>query len=314
MSSCSLAAMVGGASPQRRGRAAKEDYFNSCTESAFSTADKMEVNAPVVGRRRHSVTILVQPADGELAAAAGPPGGPCHGQQVRVGPPSRAAGILVHGCHLQADGWEDIVWGHPPRRLGRLPHAVLLAREEGAKVVVLGTGASRAADGRLEGQFTLDFLLERLPRLHEFQSLQRFPLEELQRLTRRAFVAEVESQNTMEEVTAAFRIWSSHGVTRGFLISSPTHLPRCLAFACQAYKEDGSLFSGELHASPSETCYMGFEASDVVVVEPPHRGDRDKALDELPLHSMVRRSFKVPPENKADFHKEFDSLLKRYGV
>merc|ERR1712228_325203 len=36
-------------------------------------------------------------------------------------------GILVHGCHLAADGWKEIVWGNPPDELGRIPHAVMLA-------------------------------------------------------------------------------------------------------------------------------------------------------------------------------------------
>lgn len=225
------------------------------------------------------------------------------------------AGILVHGCHLQADGWEEIVWGQPPDLLGRLPQAVLLAREEAAKVVVLGTGASVSADGRLEGQYTLDFLLERLPRLHEFHALKQFPSKELERLVRSSFVAELESRNTMEEVIAAFRIWTARGVTRGFLVSSPTHLPRCLACACQALGgEEGSRFTGELRASPSGTCYEGFEASDVVVVEPPHRGDRDKTLDELPFHELVRRSFRVPADQKKDFHHDFDALLKKYSA
>ena len=31
----------------------------------------------------------------------------------------------------------------------------------------------------------------------------------------------------------------------------------------------------------------------MVVVEPPHRGDRDRDLDELPFHEMVRRSFRI---------------------
>ena len=30
-------------------------------------------------------------------------------------------GILVHGCHLQAEGWEEIVWGIAPDKLGRVP-------------------------------------------------------------------------------------------------------------------------------------------------------------------------------------------------
>ena len=45
---------------------------------------------------------------------------------------STRTGILVHGCHLSADGWEHIVWGQPPHELGRLPHAVLLAWEDRA--------------------------------------------------------------------------------------------------------------------------------------------------------------------------------------
>jgi hypothetical protein len=227
-------------------------------------------------------------------------------------------GVLVHGCHLQADGWEEIVWGFPPERLGRLPQAVLLGFEEKADVIVFGTGASVAADGRLEGQYTLDTLLERLPRLHEFQALRRFPLVALQDFVRRVAIAELQSQNTIQEVRAAFDIFRERNLGRAFLVSSPTHLPRCLACACQAVAEDERegqpTFNGEIHASPSETCYKGFQAADVVVVEPPHRGDRDKDLDSLPFHDMVRRSFKIPGQQRASFLKEFEGLLASYGV
>jgi len=267
---------------------------------------------------RKSSSILVRPmasrASGDEVVGISHRGAQHDDEPMSPNSASGTAGLLVHGCHLQADGWEEIVWGHPPARLGRLPQAVLLAHEESAKVVILGTGASQAPDGRLEGQFTLDYIMDRLDRLHDFKALQRFPLPELQTLVRATFRAELESQNTMEEVKAAFRIWTAKGVTRGFLVSSPTHLPRCLACACQAHKEDATLFEGELHASPSETCYEGFEAGDVVVVEPPHRGDRDKALDGLPFHEMVRRSFKVPPSKKVAFLKDFDQLLKKHGV
>eukprot|EP00933_Yihiella_yeosuensis_P036663 TRINITY_DN30428_c0_g2_i1.p1 TRINITY_DN30428_c0_g2~~TRINITY_DN30428_c0_g2_i1.p1 ORF type:complete len:328 (-),score=56.43 TRINITY_DN30428_c0_g2_i1:87-1070(-) len=228
------------------------------------------------------------------------------------------AGVLVHGCHMQADGWEEIVWGNAPDRLGRLPQAVLLAFEEDAAVIVLGTGASVSADGRLEGQYTLDTLLERLPRLHDFKALQRFPLEDLKRFVKRVAVAELESQNTIQEVRAAFHIMCAREVGRVFLVSSPTHLPRCLACACQAHEEDEAAgrptFNGEIYASPSETCYEGFQAGDVVVVEPPHRGDRDKDLDDLPFHEMVKRTFKVPRDQRVQFLKDFEKLLSRYSA
>ena len=116
-------------------------------------------------------------------------------------------------------------------------------------------------------------------------------------------VAETASTNTTSEVRAAFDLFSSHGIDRGFLVSSPTHLPRCLACACEAHEQvddahDGAAFHGAVYASPSETCYESYHASDVVVVEPPHRGDRNKELDEYPFHSQVRRSFKIKPDQK----------------
>ena len=60
--------------------------------------------------------------------------------------------------------------------------------------------------------------------------------------------------------------------------------------------------------------YKGFSGADVVVVEPPHRGDRDRALDGLPFHSMVRRSYQVQGERRSAFLKEFEALLQDYGV
>ena len=52
------------------------------------------------------------------------------------------------------------------------------------------------------------------------------------------------------------------------------------------------LFHGPIYASPSDTCYEGAQASDVVVVEPPHRGDRDKSLDPRNV-----RSFSIDSHN-----------------
>jgi len=219
------------------------------------------------------------------------------------------SGILVHGCHLAADDWEGIVWGHGGK-MGRLPTAVCLAAEQRASLMAFGTGASVAADGRLEGRYTLDVLHERMSRLHEFEALQRFPLQELEALVRRISVAETESQNTTSEIRAALDLFRQHGCTRVFLVSSPTHLPRCLACACEASRN----FQGAVYATPSETCYADYQAADVVVVEPPHRGDRDKELDSLPFHAMVKRSFKVGAEARADFLREFDALLTRFGA
>lgn len=227
-----------------------------------------------------------------------------------------AMGILVHGCHLEAESWEDIVWGVPPTQLGRLPHAVLLAWEERAhiKSVVCGTGASRATDGRLEGQYTVDLLFERLERLREFDSFKAIPLPQLASLLKKVVVPDVISQNTIEEVEVGLKLFAEAHCHKAVLVSSPTHLPRCLACACKVETEQPELFDGSVWASPSDTSYHNFSPSDVVVVEPPHRGDRDTALDRLPFHEMVKRSYMISRDKKQAFLEELDALLGKYGV
>ena len=233
---------------------------------------------------------------------------------------AQATGILVHGCHVDADGWDGLVWGHPPDRLGRLPRAALLAWEARASLtkICIGTGASRTADGALEGDFTLRLLLERVPRLLEFSAFDGVPLEELSTLLRRVCVSETTSTSTAEEAERGLALLASAGCTCAVLVSSPTHLPRCLACACAVLERDEALRSMpmSLCAVPSDTSYAGYSASDVVVVEPPHRGDRDRALDALPFHQMVKRSFAVQggTERKAAFLSQLEALLVEHGV
>lgn len=222
---------------------------------------------------------------------------------------STRTGILVHGCHLSADGWEHIVWGQPPHELGRLPHAVLLAWEEQASVVVLGTGASEK-DGLKESEYTLRYLWEHWAQLSEFEPLQQVPLTEARGLLEAILVLDVATQNTDQEVREGLRVMTEKSCHHAVLVSSPTHLPRCLACACKVVEGEPDLFHGPIYASPSDTCYEGAQASDVVVVEPPHRGDRDKSLDPLKFHDLVRRSYKVPKEKKADFLKRLGCLLE----
>jgi len=211
-------------------------------------------------------------------------------------------GLLVHGCHLDAEGWRHIVWGEPPELLGRLPHAALLAWRERSRLakVVCGTGASSTPEGKLESEVTVDFLWENFAKLAEFDDLKHVPLDELEELLRSTIVVDTVSQNTFEEVTIGLGHMAASGVTRTVLVSSPTHLPRCLACAAGVMEtlkaENNGVasrvvskvlpYAGTIWASPSLTSYAGHCAGDVVVVEPPHRGDRDMALDALPFHEV----------------------------
>ena len=161
-------------------------------------------------------------------------------------------GILVHGCHLQADEWESLVWGVPPHQLGRLPHAALLAWEERRNLacVSIGTGASASADGELEGAYMLRVLMERVPRLSEFRAFRDVPLSRLASLLGRVASAETRSQNTTEEVREGFRIFAAAGCRRAVLVSSPTHLPRCLGESASHILTEAST----LDVDPTEPC------------------------------------------------------------
>ena len=225
----------------------------------------------------------------------------------------RRTGILVHGCHLSADGWEHIVWGRPPNELGRLPHAVLLAVEEQAAVMVFGTGASER-DGLKESEYTLQYLWDHWAGLLEFEPLQWVSLVQAEALIRRIAVVDAVTQNTGEEVRRGLAVMKERHCYSAVLVSSPTHLPRCLACACAIVEQEPGLFEGPVYASPSDTCYDGFDAADVVVVEPPHRGDRRKSLDVFRFHELVRRTYSVPSEKKAEFLERFSALLDEYGA
>lgn len=72
---------------------------------------------------------------------------------------------------LQADGWEDIVFGNVDKQLlGRVAQAALLFHEEDPVCVVFGTGGSRDAEGTPEGEFTLNFLWRMFGRLSLFRA------------------------------------------------------------------------------------------------------------------------------------------------
>lgn len=208
---------------------------------------------------------------------------------------SEKTAILVHGCHLDADNWEHIIWGEvSSQRLGRVPHAILLAVKEDASLVVFGTGGSQRG-GLKEGDFTLRYMRRNLPRMYTFDKFRNAGLDVPSLAVRmeEISVCETDSRNTVEELTQAFRLFARAAIRRVILVSSGTHLPRCLRDALVVMERLN--FHPTLMASPCDTCYEGCGPGDVVVIEPGHRGDRDRLFDgELGMHRLTARAIKVP--------------------
>ncbi len=239
-------------------------------------------------------------------------------------------GVIVHGCNLQIENWRHVAWGDPPDHMGRIPQGMLVAHELDAEIIVFGTGASGKPfqfgddpEDELplrEAEYSLKYLQEYFDQLASFAPLHEklgavgSPEFELARgnLLRR-IVLDVESQNTIQEIENAATIFLEHGMEEVVLVSSPSHVVRCLRDAAALFAEQPR-FHGLRHrimAVPSITCYEGSTPGDVVVIEPPHRPDRHV----LPTHRRIQRMLELqqmPNAEVVSLIEDFDDLLQRY--
>jgi hypothetical protein len=218
--------------------------------------------------------------------------------------------VLVHGCHLGAMNWRGIMWGNPPDELGRITKAVSVALQEEAAVMVFGTGASEL-EGKKEGEYTRDYMLEFFPTLGEFSAFKGIDLEKARDLMAAISVVECTSQNTRQEMEAASRIFLEHDVEKVILVSSPTHISRCIRDALVVFHDPRlARLRKHLYAAASDTSYLGGRVDDVVIFEPPHRGDQQAFL----THYVVKRIFKIPEDDMPGFLKDLDVLLTKYNA
>jgi len=224
-------------------------------------------------------------------------------------------GVLVHGCHLDAYDWRGIVWGYPDEgELGRAPKGVLVAHQEQAEMLVFGTGASERVvdrDGEKrtmkEGEYTLDYLLHHFDELADFPAFSKVDLKALRLQVESTARAASRSQNTREEVTEAAELFLENGIERMILVSSPTHISRCVRDAYTALEDSRfDRLRHQLFATPSDSSYLGSRAEDVVIFEPPHRADRHSA----PIHLNVSRILRIPPAELGGFLQRLDRILQ----
>lgn len=185
--------------------------------------------------------------------------------------PFNPVGILIHGCNLKAEEWEQIVFGDG-NRLGRVSIGIDEAVNRKAALIFWGTGLTM--DGcPTESEFTYAQAIG--PKLSALaERIKRNPEDLLKYLKQVSFIDRV-TKNTTEEIKAAFTECQARGIKELILVSSPTHIARCLQEACKV-KEQNPEITIKFYARPSETCFAQSTAADVVIVEPPHRGDRPK--------------------------------------
>jgi len=190
-------------------------------------------------------------------------------------PTNMKTAVNIHGYHLQAERWEDMVWGDPRSgRLGVIPKGILEALKWDASAIVLGTGASQK-DGMLEAEYMYDYALKYLD---ELSDLAHMPGEELRAWLEPRVHLELTSHNTREEVRAAALFAKEHGITRLVFVSVPTHSSRSHQAVLSVIGSDPGLrfFLENLYTTSSDVPFAHATVDDVVVIEPPHRGDTPK--------------------------------------
>lgn len=229
------------------------------------------------------------------------------------------SGVLVHVYYLEA-GWEALVWGDPAKGImGTLPKLVQLmlseSPEEPITDIVMYTGPSRR-DGLNEGEYGKKFLLDRFEQLSQFPQLksQLALLTDAQRHNlsdklAKAIHTKEQLVNSADEVVNAAKFFHELGITKVFQIAAASHAPRCIQL--QTIVRFKGLIPPEQFwfTIAADTTYANTTPSDVVVAEPPHRGD-DPALGIHPsITDILKQYYSLPYEARQPFLRAIESAL-----
>jgi len=219
-------------------------------------------------------------------------------------------GILVHGRHVQTENWETLIWGAPPDKMGSLPrlvYEILRRGPENVGMIVLGTGASER-DGLKEAECMKQYLQACFDDIIAFPLIKNHPRFQsakdrfcLMHLIDKIH-CEVASKNTAEEVRAAAALFEGLGCTEIYQISCGSHIARCLLESLKA--------GHRWYGVPDDMTFARSEFSDVVVVEPPHRGDDPMISADIKMHEVVRKLFKLPQERRIRCLHDIDALIE----
>lgn len=217
--------------------------------------------------------------------------------------------VLIHGCHLQASlngkTWEQIVFGDSEGATleGRAVMGIKAALDQRAELVIFSTGASER-DGVKEGEFTLRTALLRAERVSDATGYRE---EAVLRLLRHRTHLDLESQDTRSECELNFRRCASMGIGRVILVSSAWHIQRCHT---EALKVAETMRAAGMTVPDIVAVASHGSTEDIVVLEPPHRGDRPKTE----FHLLGRRFFRIVPERLKAFQQELSDLLTKHGA
>jgi hypothetical protein len=225
--------------------------------------------------------------------------------------------VLVHGCHVEATDWNNIIIGTdlPNGKIGRATLGVATALKLRAAHIIWGTGASER-DGIKEARVIFEEVLRHASEIttycNEVLNGEYWTETDLVDYLKRFSIFDTVSQNTRQETAEAASFCESIGISTIVQVSSPTHIARCFQEAL-VWKERNPNSSLTFHPLASTTCYANSSASEVVVTEPPHRGDR-ATLRQDKLVKMLMKLRRLPNEKAFAVAYDICEVLQKHGV
>jgi DUF218 domain len=217
--------------------------------------------------------------------------------------------VLVHGSHLQADlngqTWEDINLGYvdgKPTLRGRLLMGIKVARDVNADLILYGTGVI-GEDGITEAEHSLIRTLQLEASLAEILFFTKDEKTSFKEWVYKRAELDTKSQTTVEECRNNIDRCMEKGVDRLVLVSSPWHIERCLveAFNYAEILRNAGNTPPEILGTASHGSTEG-----VLVLEPPHRGDRPRTR----WHELARLFFNISEDKIPEFEMKLERLIK----
>jgi hypothetical protein len=229
-------------------------------------------------------------------------------------------GVLVHVNYLQP-GWEELAWGIPEKALmGTLPKLVQLLLVESSSEpitdILMYTGPSRK-DGLNEGEYSKKYLLDHFDQLGNFPQLKPL-LEKLSEKELQALKIQLEEHtftreqlvNSADEVLNAARYFAEHGITKVYQIAIASHAPRCIQLQALVRHRHQIPSEQFWYTIAADTTFEGTAPDDVIVAEPPHRGDDPARGIHPSITDILKRYYKLPYTARQPFLRAVEAALE----
>lgn len=229
-------------------------------------------------------------------------------QDTAVNNSKSGTAVMLHGMHLFANDWENIILGDLKNNiLGRIPTSIIAAWDSNAKILLFGNGVSVKND--LSEAGTMIKLVEE--NANALAKLCETTPENFLLWFNKILQIEYRSIDTYTELTSLMDIGNQQSIKKLILVSSPTHIARTLNTALNLTLQDQyQHYKRNIQVAISDVSYEGYTTQDVTVIEPPHRGD----MPQTRIHEITKKTLPLMRDLEVaqSYQEEWGKLVERH--